>query len=82
MTNPRDNMREWVPHYERKMAVDEDEGWVMHEFEPNGLSYYAATYRPAPIITRHVGTIAFQGTDAEIDAMIRRTFGIDAKGKV
>ena len=26
-----------------------------------------------------IGTIAFQGTEAEIYAMIRRTFGVDAK---
>lgn len=28
-----------------------------------------------PINTRYIGTIAFQGTDKEIEAMQRRTFG-------
>ena len=31
------------------------------------------------IKTVWIGTIAFQGTEAEIAAMIRRAFGIDAK---
>ena len=30
------------------------------------------------IVTKHVGTITFQGTDIEIAGMIQRTFGQDA----
>ena len=32
-----------------------------------------------PITTRHVGTIAFQGTDAQIKRDVIRYFGVDAK---
>lgn len=31
--------------------------------------------KPSPIRTAYIGTIAFQGTDAEIEEMQRRTFG-------
>ena len=32
-------------------------------------------YRPDPIRTRYVGTIAFQGTDAQIIEAMQRYFG-------
>ena len=32
-------------------------------------------YHPDPITTRHVGTIAFQGTDAQINEAMQRYFG-------
>jgi hypothetical protein len=50
---------------------------ALEYWEASGMSVswgdFIATY--SPITTRHVGTIAFQGTDAQINEAMQRYFG-------
>lgn len=50
---------------------------ALEYWEKSGMSVsweeFISTY--SPICTRHVGTIAFQGTDAQINEAMQRYFG-------